>query len=256
MQVAQAHPQLLGGLPPIAGATRQHTNNGGAFGLAEQIGRNHAALPAPTGRARCRRRSFFESVQGIGIDARPVGQQDRHLDDIRQLAHIPRPTMPRQPLLSRRGQRGHRDAVAGAVVDRTRGAEAQRPGIDRLARQPCHQRAVPGVGRLVVDAILRRDYPVIQGVVLMFSFTYVIVNLIVDLLYTALGGANPHFHYVATRNTGVSDAECHAMLGYAFAALGRTDDALAQMDYAKELNPNWTGTTIDQLSRAVDFLVR
>ncbi|MDE2200464.1 MAG: ABC transporter permease [Rhodospirillales bacterium] len=44
--------------------------------------------------------------------------------------------------------------------------------------------AIPGVGRLVVDAILQRDYPVIQGVVLMFSFIYVLVNLIVDLLYT------------------------------------------------------------------------
>ncbi len=44
--------------------------------------------------------------------------------------------------------------------------------------------AIPGLGRLTVDAILRRDYPVIQGVVLLFSFTYVLVNLIVDLLYT------------------------------------------------------------------------
>ncbi len=44
--------------------------------------------------------------------------------------------------------------------------------------------AIPGVGRLVVDAILRRDYPIIQGVVLMLSFTYVLVNLCVDLLYT------------------------------------------------------------------------
>jgi peptide/nickel transport system permease protein len=44
--------------------------------------------------------------------------------------------------------------------------------------------AIPGLGRLTVDAILRRDYPVIQGVVLLFSFVYVIVNLIVDLLYT------------------------------------------------------------------------
>ena len=44
--------------------------------------------------------------------------------------------------------------------------------------------AIPGLGRLVVDAILRRDYPVIQGVVLLFSFTYVLVNLGVDLLYT------------------------------------------------------------------------
>ncbi|MBN8891179.1 MAG: peptide ABC transporter [Acetobacteraceae bacterium SCN 69-10] len=44
--------------------------------------------------------------------------------------------------------------------------------------------AIPGLGRLTVDAILRRDYPVIQGVVLLFSFSYVIVNLLVDLLYT------------------------------------------------------------------------
>ncbi len=44
--------------------------------------------------------------------------------------------------------------------------------------------AIPGLGRLTVDAILRRDYPVIQGVVLMFSFVYVLVNLGVDLIYT------------------------------------------------------------------------
>jgi len=44
--------------------------------------------------------------------------------------------------------------------------------------------AIPGLGRLTVDAILRRDYPVIQGVVLMFSCVYVLVNLGVDLLYT------------------------------------------------------------------------
>jgi peptide/nickel transport system permease protein len=44
--------------------------------------------------------------------------------------------------------------------------------------------AIPGLGRMTVDAILRRDYPVIQGVILMFSFVYVIVNLLVDLSYT------------------------------------------------------------------------
>lgn len=44
--------------------------------------------------------------------------------------------------------------------------------------------AIPGIGRLTVDAILRRDYPVIQGVVILFSFLYVLVNLIVDILYT------------------------------------------------------------------------
>jgi peptide/nickel transport system permease protein len=44
--------------------------------------------------------------------------------------------------------------------------------------------AIPGLGRLTVDAILRRDYPIIQGVVLLFSFVYVLINLLVDLVYT------------------------------------------------------------------------
>ena len=44
--------------------------------------------------------------------------------------------------------------------------------------------AIPGLGTLTVSAILERDYPVIQGVVLLFSFAYVLVNLIVDLLYS------------------------------------------------------------------------
>ena len=52
--------------------------------------------------------------------------------------------------------------------------------------------AIPGLGRLVVDAILRRDYPVIQGVVLLFSFVYVLVNLAVDLLYSAF---DPRIRY-------------------------------------------------------------
>jgi peptide/nickel transport system permease protein len=52
--------------------------------------------------------------------------------------------------------------------------------------------AIPGLGRLTIDAIVRRDYPVIQGIVLMFSFVYVIVNLCVDLTYTAL---DPRIRY-------------------------------------------------------------
>ncbi len=52
--------------------------------------------------------------------------------------------------------------------------------------------AIPGLGRLTVDAILRRDYPVIQGIVLMFSFVYVLVNLLIDLLYTLL---DPRIRY-------------------------------------------------------------
>ncbi|MSQ55398.1 MAG: ABC transporter permease, partial [Betaproteobacteria bacterium] len=43
--------------------------------------------------------------------------------------------------------------------------------------------ALPGIGRLTVDAILRRDYPIIQGVVLIFSAAYVLINLAVDLSY-------------------------------------------------------------------------
>ena len=44
--------------------------------------------------------------------------------------------------------------------------------------------AIPGIGRLTVDAILRRDYPIIQGVTLLFSAIYVLVNLLVDMSYT------------------------------------------------------------------------
>jgi peptide/nickel transport system permease protein len=43
--------------------------------------------------------------------------------------------------------------------------------------------AIPGIGRLTVDAILRRDYPIIQGVILLFSAVYVLINLLVDLSY-------------------------------------------------------------------------
>jgi peptide/nickel transport system permease protein len=46
--------------------------------------------------------------------------------------------------------------------------------------------AIPGLGRLTVDAILRHDYPVIQGIVLLFSFIYVLINLAIDLVYTLL----------------------------------------------------------------------
>jgi peptide/nickel transport system permease protein len=51
---------------------------------------------------------------------------------------------------------------------------------------------IPGLGRLTVDAILRRDYPVIQGVVLLFSFCYVLVNLGIDLAYMLL---DPRIRY-------------------------------------------------------------
>ena len=51
---------------------------------------------------------------------------------------------------------------------------------------------IPGVGRLIVDAVNRRDYPVIQGVILMFTVAYVLINLIVDLIY---GYLDPRIRY-------------------------------------------------------------
>ena len=51
---------------------------------------------------------------------------------------------------------------------------------------------IPGVGRLVVDAIQKRDYPIIQGVILIFSGVYVLVNLLVDMSYTLL---DPRIRY-------------------------------------------------------------
>jgi peptide/nickel transport system permease protein len=46
--------------------------------------------------------------------------------------------------------------------------------------------ALPGVGRLVVQGILARDYPLVQGVMLIYGFAFVVINLAVDLLYTLL----------------------------------------------------------------------
>ena len=43
---------------------------------------------------------------------------------------------------------------------------------------------IPGLGRLVLDAVLARDYPVIQGLILFFSFVYIVINLVIDLSYT------------------------------------------------------------------------
>jgi len=52
--------------------------------------------------------------------------------------------------------------------------------------------AIPGLGRLTVDAVLARDFPTIQGVILFFSFVYVAVNLLIDLSYVFL---DPRIRY-------------------------------------------------------------
>jgi peptide/nickel transport system permease protein len=52
--------------------------------------------------------------------------------------------------------------------------------------------SIPGLGRLTVDAVLARDFPTIQGVILFFSFAYVLINLAVDLSYLAF---DPRIRY-------------------------------------------------------------
>jgi peptide/nickel transport system permease protein len=52
--------------------------------------------------------------------------------------------------------------------------------------------AIPGIGRLTVDSVLRHDYPVIQGIVLVVAAVYVFINLAIDLLYTVL---DPRIRY-------------------------------------------------------------
>jgi peptide/nickel transport system permease protein len=43
--------------------------------------------------------------------------------------------------------------------------------------------SIPGIGRLTIDAVTQRDFPVIQGIILVTSFTYVVINLLIDLSY-------------------------------------------------------------------------
>ena len=52
--------------------------------------------------------------------------------------------------------------------------------------------SIPGLGRLTVDAVLARDYPTVQAVILVFSVVYVLINLLVDLSYTFL---DPRIRY-------------------------------------------------------------
>lgn len=51
---------------------------------------------------------------------------------------------------------------------------------------------IPGLGRLVVDAVLKRDYPVIQAVILLFAAVNVFINLVIDIFYTAI---DPRIRY-------------------------------------------------------------
>ncbi len=52
--------------------------------------------------------------------------------------------------------------------------------------------AIKGLGRVLILGILNRDYPVVQGAILVVSFIFVLANLLVDLLYTVI---DPRIHY-------------------------------------------------------------
>lgn len=52
--------------------------------------------------------------------------------------------------------------------------------------------AIPGIGRLMIDAVLTRDYPVVQSTVLVLSVTFVLINTLVDILYRIV---DPRIHY-------------------------------------------------------------
>ena len=45
---------------------------------------------------------------------------------------------------------------------------------------------IPGFGKMIVDAVFNRDYPVVQGVVLVTASLYVVLNLVADLLYVVI----------------------------------------------------------------------
>jgi peptide/nickel transport system permease protein len=44
--------------------------------------------------------------------------------------------------------------------------------------------ALPGIGRLIVQGIMNRDYPLVQGTMLLFGFAFVVINILVDIIYT------------------------------------------------------------------------
>jgi glutathione transport system permease protein len=52
--------------------------------------------------------------------------------------------------------------------------------------------AWPGLGRLLIDAVNTRDYPVIQAEILLFSLEFILINLLVDVLYAVV---NPTIRY-------------------------------------------------------------
>jgi tetratricopeptide (TPR) repeat protein len=78
---------------------------------------------------------------------------------------------------------------------------------------------------------------------------------VVELLMVELGKNNPTFEYKAARPVGVTNAEVHAMLAYAYAVLENDESAHLQLELAKELDPNYDKTTVGQILAGVEFLL-
>ena len=60
------------------------------------------------------------------------------------------------------------------------------PSPSSLRRSASARQTSPGVGRLAVDAIFSRDYPLVQAIVAMLATLFVVINLVMDMLYTYL----------------------------------------------------------------------
>lgn len=79
---------------------------------------------------------------------------------------------------------------------------------------------------------------------------------VIDLLFNQLGKGNALFEYVPVYPTGVSDAEVHAMLAFAYAATGDDELAREQLEHAKEIDPDLEGTILGQLTDVIDFILQ
>ena len=110
--------------------------------------------------------------------------------DARRARRGLRPNRPRQ-----RHQRGRRDDAPCAAQRRGARDHRDRTGFALLISGVVVTESVfniPGIGRLTVDAVLARDYPVIQAMILLTSLIYVVVNLLIDVAYTLL---DPRIRY-------------------------------------------------------------
>ncbi len=78
---------------------------------------------------------------------------------------------------------------------------------------------------------------------------------VVEILMVELGKGNPTFEYKPKRSVGVTNAEVHAMLAYAYAVLDNEESAYVQLDLVKELVPDYEKTTVGQIIAGIEFLM-